>query len=139
MKLTKSEAVRLHREMWNWIADELEEGTVWNIYDLKNLYLYEIGIDSDEVDNSCFCCEYTRTDGDIFDCSRCPLIWGTEENVKEYFCEEGFYEIPNELPIAEIRTDGLWTDARELIYEDRLEDAAKYARYIANLPEKEDV
>ena len=25
MKLTKSEAVRLHRKMWNWIADETEK------------------------------------------------------------------------------------------------------------------
>ena len=25
MKLTKSKAVRLHRKVWNWIADETEK------------------------------------------------------------------------------------------------------------------
>ena len=25
-KLTREDAIRLHREMWNWIADENEKG-----------------------------------------------------------------------------------------------------------------
>ena len=141
--LTKSEAVRLHREMWNWIANKLEgKNGSYYLNELKEIYIYsvlELDIEEEYILNDCFCCEYAKMDNGDFDCSRCPLIWGTEENAKEYFCEEGFYEIPNELPIAKIRTDGLWTDARELTFEDRAEDAAKYARYIANLPEKEDV
>ena len=32
MELTREEAIRYHREMWNWIADQIEKGRMCSVY-----------------------------------------------------------------------------------------------------------
>lgn len=111
-KLTKSEAVRRHRQMWRWIADETEKRgecvdkidairAIW-----PNLYLRPL--------NDCWCCEY----GSMFgkqQCDKCPVIWSARHCVlsREY----------NGWSCAWRKND--------------YKDAAEYARQIAELPERE--
>lgn len=59
MELTKEQAIEKHRKMWNWIADQYENGRVGNIHAMKQEY-----IDIEETEyrerilHNCFCCEY---------------------------------------------------------------------------------
>ena len=110
LNLTKEEAIRNHREMWNWIADQNIKGYtgVW----LKKQYLRNIGIDPFTVIARCFCCNYVRDNCDS-NCSKCPLIWG--EKLTDD-CVNGIY--------------GEWTREKDSF------KAAQIAREIANLKER---
>lgn len=108
MKLTKKEAVRLHRQLWNRIADKTlkEKRCV-----VKEDVIEEI---TDEtVLENCFCCEY---DGKIRDdCECCPILWPQ----KEYCTYVGS-------PYSEWQRTADYKRAAEL------------ARQIAELPERPD-
>lgn len=55
-KLTKEEAIKKHREMWNWIADETERT---NCCTSKFMYFESKNISSKEIPyHYCYCCEY---------------------------------------------------------------------------------
>lgn len=112
--MTREEAIKNHRKMWNWIADQIRNGRKdVTIHDLKITYLIEHGYDPDIIRHKCFCCEYAFQESDDYDdyCESCPLIWGNENLCKPgYFCENrGWY----------------WGTRTE-----------ENARKIANLPEK---
>lgn len=113
MKLTKEEAIRKHRELWNWIADETERR---QDFVSKEEYYYE----HPEVTRPlmlCFCCQYVgeRSDHIVSDClALCPIKWKGEH------CECSGSEYHE------------WCSAEDWL------EAAKYARIIANLPERSD-
>lgn len=110
--LTKKEAVRKHRAMWNWIADYIEkkkEGKC--IPELKFMYLEE----QDETPScSCYCCEYNNQLVDD-DCEFCPVIWGSNSGCYD---EKSPY--------------------KRCLYEMDWQKQADLARQIADLPERED-
>ena len=55
MELTREEAIRYHREMWNWIADEIEvRECVQDIHKLKRKFAKE-HFPEEEIWNNCFC------------------------------------------------------------------------------------
>lgn len=118
-KLTKEEAIRRHRLMWNYIADEsARTRTRINKVDALIHFRWE-----KMPFNLCWCCEYAicntiylhRTIKDV--CCFCPIKWKTE------LCHDkgGEYD--------------MW---RRYIQDGNYEKAAEMARVIANLPEKED-
>ena len=113
MKLTREEAIRKHRELWNWIADETERQ---QDFVSKEEYYYE----PPEVTrplNLCFCCQYVaeRSNYNLSDClALCPIKW------KGGHCERSGSEYRE------------WRRAEDWL------EAAKYARIIANLPERSD-
>lgn len=117
MGMTKEEAIRQHRAMWNWIADQTEkrEKKVYKIdYFLENKII--------GVVCSCFACEYAdQQTTDKYLCDACPIQFlQAEEETRyggPYCCRKGS-------PYA--AWDG---------FEDCWE-AAKLAREIANLPER---
>lgn len=110
MKLTKKLAVALHRKLWNWIADETEK---------QQCYVQKREYPSFKrllILNKCWCCEYTQGD-----CEKCPIIW----HVKKKFlgrcqCASAEY--------------GEWGDAVDA---GDWREAARLARIIAELPERE--
>lgn len=122
-KLTKEEAIRRHRELWNKIAELCTGG--FYISEIKIVALNALGYhDSRDYPTSkCWACEYAiynairlhGTNKGV--CCFCPLKWETAS------ChdEGGEYKIW----IRHMR-DGNY------------EKAAEMARVIANLPEKED-
>ena len=112
MKLTFDEAIANHRKMWNWIADETEkrkESVTKEEYFEKNEIL-------DDVECNCYCCEYgtqkTGISGGFVKCKVCPIDWKFE-NCE---CRNPSYN--------------KWKHSYEW------ESSAKYARQIANLPER---
>ena len=109
--LTKREAVRKHRSMWNWIADYIEEKKeAQRISELKEIYVNE---HNETPSFLCYCCEYDEQLDD--DCEFCPVIWGSNSGC---YGEESLYH--------QCRYATTW------------QKQANLARLIANLPERED-
>ncbi|MEG1433244.1 hypothetical protein [Eubacterium sp.] len=114
MKLTKSEAVRRHRKMWNWIADETERRK----FKVEKCDYFKNFVSKDIPFFGCYCCEYLYNLVNCKCLDGCPIDWGN------YFggqkpCLESLY--------------GLW----ELEYD--WKKSANLARKIANLPERPDM
>ena len=122
-KLTKKEVLELHKEMWNWIADNISNHN-YNVTKLKKEFCEMKGI---QAVNNCFCCEYGAqlTGSSLSEdrCPQCPVLWGTEDEHDKFFCEgydeKGLYA---RIMIAECEGD--------------FETAIKLARQIANLKAK---
>lgn len=86
-KLTKEEAIREHRKMWNWIAEQYKQhGVRNNILHLKYEYLGIYRPEFLPMKSACFCCEYVRQQG--AGCKECPVVWGKN---KVYICTSGEY------------------------------------------------
>lgn len=129
--MTKQEAIENHRKMWNWIADEtLKQGRIVR----KREYLdrfYNDEYNTEYIIGDCFCCQYDyeQSMNQIINvknrnCKYCPINFG-EGNI-ETSCING-----DDSPYRK------WLIAFKRQH--LIEEAAKYAREIAELPEREDV
>lgn len=67
MTLTKEEAIRRHRMMWERIADETLKAK--RCIGKEEVFDH-FGWNIDEVDCACWCCEYTG-----ITCTKCPIKW----------------------------------------------------------------
>lgn len=78
-KLNRDEAIKLHRTMWNLIAEEKCD---------KREALYILGYSG--LLNMCFCCQYSfeQTYNTIKMCEKCPIDWGYTGNRA---CVQGLY------------------------------------------------
>lgn len=70
MKLTREEALKLHRQMWSDMRDALGDNP-----DFNERYFYKTQwckkhFPEEHITNSCFLCEYACSD-----CWRCPIKW----------------------------------------------------------------
>ena len=91
MKLTKEHAIQEHRKMWNWIADQYENGCNERVGYLKFKYLKLNGFNN--ILDNCFCCEYDKQHRGL--CRSCPLIWNSGvcfENGSEYDCIRSIWD-----------------------------------------------
>jgi hypothetical protein len=136
-ELTREEAIREHRKMWNWIANETKKsGHCVN----KTDYFCEYAEFDEKIPyDKCYCCEYAfnvfkQTDdlkklfeGDIFNnkCKYCPIDWGSESS-HDMCCDIGD---PGKFPT------GLYLLWDESITNKDADSAYKYAKQIAELPE----
>ena len=117
--MLREEAIKKHRAMWNWIADQIvtNERTM-NIAMLKNNY---IGMQGDILKlytcNNCYLCHFT----DI-NCTKCPLSWPSD--ACDYMCEFGYFGEGLYSRCLNLMNSGKWKLQAELAYE------------IANLPER---
>lgn len=107
MKLTKKLAVALHRRLWNWLAAETKRQQR-KVGKWEYPLFKHLGIESD-----CWCCEYIASKSPYgeFECLECPLDWG------EAICALGAFSE--------------WENA------ETWQEAAHWARVIAELPERE--
>lgn len=122
MKLSKQQAIKEHRKMWNWIADEIEKtGHEVTKYDYlrQSEYAYE------RIRADCFLCDYIRNTGDGL-CGHCPLVWYKDDDrfVGRTMC------IDPKSPYFKY----LLHDTKGKTYEEWVKESSKYAREIANLP-----
>lgn len=110
MKLTREQAIAEHRKLWNWLADE----TIRTKTPTPKFAYFVLKLTNDVPLFGCYCCEYTHRflNGT---CEQCPINW-----------EHGH------CTLSEYKD---WLTAYEL---NDYEFAAKYARIIANLPERLD-
>lgn len=116
--MTREEAIKKHRELWHWIANEhRRRKSVW-VQKIENPEVAEKA-----PRNQCWLCEYTeqlKKDSQRSKCDDCPIKWG--KNFKT--CEDvgsPYFEWFNNY-------------GRNRNYE----DVAKLADTIAELPEKGD-
>ena len=138
-ELTREEAIRRHRLMWNWLADESEKGKLVTKEDAFNHF----GWDTTDVFAMCWCCEWAYIEkrrneelGIDFKsrCCICPLDW-----------TNGKKEITKAACVIICTYDGSTHDglydvwwSKTFMEKDPIE-ASKLARIIANLPEKKEV
>ena len=109
MVLTKGIAIKLHRKMWNWIADKTrEEGRCVLKEEYPLFVVFERN--NKQIANDCWCCEYANKN-----CNRCPIDWGNT------VCDQSF-ALYNQWFLATAL--GNW------------KEATKIAKKIADLPEK---
>lgn len=140
-ELTREEAIRRHRLMWNWMADEAERThkpvTKIDAFD-------HFGWDEKTL-SRCWCCEYAYEEKlrrELFDkkttCELCPLDWsqGNGDAIKSrcvgYFDEDIFFHIG----LFEEWVNS-WDLYNVIFYFDQ-ERFVSLARTIANLPEKKE-
>lgn len=122
--LSKEEAIRKHREMWNWIADRIKERKRSVIIDnLKREYVEQHN--EYVVSYNCYLCDYCidmMDDEELKErCKYCPLDWesdGDEDGL--YQCLENYDEM------------GLYAEAKSTVV---WEEQYKLCKKIANLKE----
>ena len=91
MKLTKEEALRLHRAMWSDMQRELGDNpSPSERLDYKGEWCEE-HFPNEYIFNDCFCCEYndqTENFEDLADvyCKHCPIAWPTKCDDNELPC-----------------------------------------------------
>lgn len=110
MILTKKEAVKLHRQLWNRIADKTLEEKRWVekvevIQEITNKY----------IAYNCFCCDYDSQLGN--ECDYCPIVWPCEGDLHR--CSSSIYL--------------KWSSSTNY------KEVAQLARLIAELPERPDL
>lgn len=137
--LTKKEAIRKHRAMWNWIGSMLKSGLWKSVID--NAYIYALWICEPEflpihdivillkysyikmvgdsnVRSNCYCCDYTIYKYDQCESGYlCPIIWSIDNDPEK--CTGSLY-------------GSFWKPRISF------EEAGDIAYQIANLPERED-
>lgn len=81
LTMTRAQAIKEHRKMWNWIADTAEKE---HRFVTKEEYIYQSHLKYNKLVSNCFCCEYNDSFSDI-GCNHCPLIWyeGQKERMKK--------------------------------------------------------
>lgn len=113
--LTKEEAIKRHRMMWNWIAYETlrQERFV-----TKQEALEHFGWDGTKMRSRCWCCTYAHENGS---CENCPIQW------------------PGVRCTSSVEVEGLYDKWCDMRWRFDHKKAADLAYQIANLPEREDV
>lgn len=133
MNITREEAIRKHREMWSWIAEQYENGSDVRVNHLKVKFIRE-HYPNDYPDSSCYCCEHAgRALNSVIcgskynNCERCPLEWPS--TYCEFMCLH---------KTDELNFDGLYEQCvcQSHPYIANYKKAATIAREIANLPER---
>lgn len=134
--LTKSEAIRKHRLMWNWIGSMLKSGVWKNFVKNNNVnsmaivvaklkYCYLNMTNEKEMRSACYLCEYVVEKH--FYCLKgeyCPIKWTSNIVLDDTIsCSESYYGEFRRIPIFE---------KAEQSY------AGDIAFKIANLPEWEE-
>lgn len=136
--ISKEEAIKNHRAMWNWIADQYEKGSNQRVRFLKREYIDTMDPNRDErikkLYASCYCCYYAGINNIVgadneymFNCDQCPVVWPSYAG--EGMCCEGtsrtigLYEFIEECTDVYMRFD----EIRDILVE--------LCRLVANLPE----
>lgn len=109
--LTKAEAIRNHRLMWNWIAQT-------SIQEQRCAMKWEaiVHFGWPDILSNCWCCEYTEAIAPDSWCGLCPVVWAGITGC--YDCNSEFKK---------------WKAA---VNSHNYILAAKYAYMIAELPER---
>lgn len=144
-KLTKEEAVRRHRELWNKIAElctskDIGMGTGDSI---KYIALKSLGYDDPlcAPTNRCWACEYAINKAIyLYAINKAIYLHKCNSGLKVRILEDMCHFCPIKWKTTQCHDEGgeyeIWI--RHLVVGE-FEDAAEMARVIANLPEKKEV
>ena len=126
--LSREEAIKKHRDMWNWIADRIKEmKRKVRIESLKRGYIER---HNECVSYDCYLCDYCigmLEEGKYFPdrCKYCPLDWESDGD------EDGLYQCLENSGESEI---GLYEEAQKTAL---WEEQYALCKKIANLKERE--
>ena len=89
MGFTKKQAIAKHREIWHWIADEMERiGSFVSNFDYAKTHGFtkDNGCTGRDIYNIIHpLCTYSmmraKKDGGFFDCGYCPINWGGQATI----------------------------------------------------------
>lgn len=143
--MTKKEAIRKHRMMWNWIGSMLKSGLWRNVvndnYFTENIrdiiillkYSYLNMINEFPIRSSCYCCMYVASiNSDSMVCDKCPVEWPMIPAYKEEYLKWFGSDV-----------DSIVTSCNMSVYRaffngdiETFEKAGDVAYQIASLPEK---
>ena len=94
MKLTKQEAIKLHRKMWKIISEmsdeelkEFEDPIIYplcNILDIEQKTISKMGYD--DIAGNSFCCEYAAKQNTLPCKGKCPIKWCDEDEFDSICC-----------------------------------------------------
>ena len=88
MKLTREEALKLHREMWTDMKTELGDNPSKEFrLKFKEDWCFRHFPDK-KICSNCFLCEYI--DERKYDCDICPIVWPNET----CYCNSYYYYAP---------------------------------------------
>ena len=135
MQLTKSQAIKEHRNMWNWIADQYDKDRNSRVSVLKEEYIKERLGGEQHIACNCFACDYAfntmmtvrigRFKYEEERCRYCPFTWVSKE--------EDEHSI--KLRCCPCENDGSpYLRVKRAI---NLKQKSRSAKEIANLPERE--
>lgn len=124
--LSKEEAIRKHRDMWNWIADRIEERKrIVGVDELKREYVEQ---HNESVEYNCYMCEYCidMLEGQDWRvrCKYCPLNWESDGD------EDGLYQC-----LDNNDEMGLYGKVRKAYVTMAWEEQYELCKKIANLKE----
>ena len=137
-RISKEEAIKNHRAMWNWIADQYEKGSNQRVRFLKREYIDTMDPNRDErikkLYVSCYCCYYAGINNIVgadneymFNCDQCPVVWpsyaGEGMCCEGPSCTIGLYELIEECTAFYKGFD----EIRDIL--------VKLCRLVADLPE----
>lgn len=116
--LTKEKSIELHRQLWNYIADETlnqkrciskEEAFEHFGWPLRTCAM-------------CWCCEYSFniTGLSVDCCANCPILWGNENQLSSLRC---------------VQCNGMFAKWIDAFRSYNHVEASKLAKLIAELPE----
>ncbi len=97
MKLTREEALKLHRQMWSDMQRDLGDKPE-NIDRIryKEQWCHK-HFPIEHITNNCFLCEYVAVN-DGFSCMRCPIKWSNESKADSSYCyciiDNYYYKAP---------------------------------------------
>lgn len=94
MKLTRTEALDLHRWMWMDMQEKLGDKPVSGERVRFKEKWCEEHFPNDEINNDCFLCEYAFNNGQ--GCSKCPIIWPTDACYEDKY----YYRVPISVILA---------------------------------------
>lgn len=126
MKLTREQAIKEHRKMWNWLAEypEKDKGDYLESNDFKY------------VENECFLCHYSQQNEEKYCGEECIIDWGDTDGCIGTTFNLGLYKVYYELTslLCGINKNSEWgkdiAKGLQLII-------SHTAKAIAELPEKE--
>lgn len=130
--MLREDAIKKHRAMWNWIAEQIEKyQRTMNIDILKAYFLKQQGDDTLDMQlyENCYLCCYTTVV-----CKNCPLLWPSESDSLMCLYSD---KITDGDKTTGGYNKGLYVECYMLAdgYDWQLQ--ASLCRKIANLPERE--
>lgn len=86
MKLTREEALKLHRQMWTDMQKELGDNP--NIHHRASFKKYWLDkhFPGEAISGNCFLCEYANNTSDS--CRDCPIDWGADTSEDKEYCHD---------------------------------------------------
>ena len=128
MELTKEQAIKEHRKMWNWLSEHPDK---------DKYYYFERYKDSVHINNECFLCEY-NFQSDEKHCGRdCIIDWGDAGGCVGENHKLGLYEVYRQLIEILFFMNKTLDMNKDIVKGLRLL-ISRTARAIAELPERKE-